>query len=131
MIQDYYGSRGYADARVDTQLTDAGPGKLNVTYNVFEGGKSFIRKVNISGNAKTEDSVIRRELPFAPGDELNTVKLEAAQTTLENMNYFEGKGEANPLTIRPVSTEVEGFKDVEVNVTEKPTGSVNFGAGCV
>lgn len=129
MIQDYYGSRGYADARVDTQLTDAGPGKLNVTYNVFEGGKSFIRKVNISGNAKTEDSVIRRELPFAPGDELNTVKLEAAQTTLENMNYFEGKGEANPLTIRPVSTEVEGFKDVEVNVTEKPTGSVNFGAG--
>ena len=41
MIQDYYGSRGYADARVDTQLTDAGPGKLNVTYNVFEGGKSL------------------------------------------------------------------------------------------
>jgi outer membrane protein insertion porin family len=129
MILDYYGSRGYADARVDTQLSDAGPGKLNVTFNVFEGGKSFIRKVNISGNMKTEDEVIRRELPFAPGDELNTVKLETAQTTLENMNYFETKGEANPLTIRPVATEVDGFKDVEVNVTEKPTGSVNFGAG--
>ena len=129
MILDYYGSRGYADARVDTQLSDAGPGKLNVAYVVFEGGKSFIRKVNISGNAKTKDEVIRRELTFAPGDELNTVKLEAAQTTLENMNYFEGKSEANPLTIRPLATEVDGFKDVEVNVTEKPTGSVNFGAG--
>ncbi|MDZ4288437.1 MAG: outer membrane protein assembly factor BamA [Prosthecobacter sp.] len=129
MILDYYGSRGYADARVDTQLTDAGPGKLNVTYQVTEGGKSFIRKVNISGNMKTEDRVIRRELPFAPGEELNTVKLEAAKATLQNMNYFEGPGEGNPLTIRPVDTEVAGFKDVEVNVTEKPTGSVNFGAG--
>lgn len=129
MIQDYYGSRGYADARVETQLTDAGPGKLNVTFNVFEGTKSMIRKVNISGNEKTKDEVIRRELPFAPGEELNTVKLEQAQSILENMNYFEGKGEANPLTVRPVSTEVDGFKDVEVNVTEKPTGSVNFGAG--
>ncbi len=129
MILDYYGSRGYADARVDTQLTDAGPGKLNVVYAVTEGTKSFIRKVNISGNVKTKDEVIRRELPFAPGDPLNTVQLETAQTTLENMNYFEGKGEANPLTIRPVSTEVDGFKDVEVNVAEKPTGSVNFGAG--
>lgn len=129
MILDYYGSRGYADARVDTQLLDAGPGKLNVVYAVTEGTKSFIRKVNISGNMKTKDEVIRRELPFAPGDPLNTVQLETAQTTLENMNYFEGKGEANPLTIRPLATEVDGFKDVEVNVAEKPTGSVNFGAG--
>lgn len=111
---------------MDTQLTDAGPGKLNVTYAVTEGTKSFIRKVNISGNMKTKDEVIRREFPFAPGDPLNTVQLETAQTTLENMNYFETKGEANPLTIRPLATEVEGFKDVEVNVSEKPTGSVNF-----
>jgi outer membrane protein insertion porin family len=129
MIQDYYGSRGYADARVETRLSDAGPGLLNVTYSVYEGSKSFIRKVNISGNMKTQDEVIRRELPMSPGDELNTVQLETAQTRLENLNYFEGKGEANPLTIRPVSTEVDGFKDIEVNVTEKSTGSVNFGAG--
>jgi outer membrane protein insertion porin family len=129
MIRDYYGSRGYADARVETRLSDAGPGKLKVTYSVYEGSKSFIRKVNIGGNMKTQDEVIRRELPFAPGDELNTVQLETAETRLQNLNYFEGPGEPNPLTVRPVSTEVEGFKDVEINVTEKPTGSVNFGAG--
>jgi len=129
MIRDYYGSRGYADAVVDTQLTDAGPGRLNIVFNITEGGKSMIRKVNISGNVKTKDEVIRRELAFAPGDELNTVQLETAQTTLENMNYFEVKGDPNPLTVRHVDTEAVGFKDVEVNVTEKPTGSVNFGAG--
>jgi outer membrane protein insertion porin family len=129
MVRDYYGSRGYADANVETILTDAGPGRLHLAFEVTEGRKSSIRKVNISGNVKTKDEVIRRELSFAPGEELNTVKLEAAQTTLDNMNYFEGKNDANPLTIRPVDTETEGLKDVEINVTEKPTGSVNFGAG--
>ncbi len=129
MILDYYGSRGYADARVDTQLSEAGPGKLKVTYQVTEGGKSYIRKVNISGNMKTEDEVIRRELPFAPGDELNTVKLESGKNRLQNMNYFEGPSDPNPLLVRAVPTEVEGFKDIEVSVAEKPTGSVNFGAG--
>jgi outer membrane protein insertion porin family len=129
MILNYYGSRGYADARVDVQLGDAGPGKLNVTFSVFEGTKSYIRKVNIAGNIKTEDRVIRRELTFLPGEELNTVKLEAAKKTLQNMNYFEGDTDPNPLTIRALDTEVPGFKDVEVAVSEKPTGSVNFGAG--
>ncbi|HRK13683.1 MAG TPA: outer membrane protein assembly factor BamA [Prosthecobacter sp.] len=129
MIQDYYGSRGYADARVETRLSDAGPGRLNVTFSVYEGEKSFIRKINISGNTKTQDRVIRRELPLTPGDELNTVLLETSQRRLQNLNYFEGPGEANPLTVRPVSTEVPGFKDIEVNVTEKPTGTINFGAG--
>ena len=129
MIQDYYGSRGYAYARVETRLSDAGPGKLNVTFSVYEGGKSLIRKINISGNSNTQDRVIRRELPLTPGDELNTVLLENSQQRLQNLNYFEGPGEANPLTVRPVATEVPGFKDIEVNVTEKPTGTINFGAG--
>ena len=129
MLRDYYGSRGYADANVETILTDAGPGKLHLTFQITEGRKSNIRKVNISGNVKTKDEVIRRELTFAPGEELNTVKLEAAQTRLDNMNYFEGKADPNPLTIRHIDTEVEGLKDVEIQVTEKPTGTVNFGAG--
>lgn len=129
MIQDYYGSRGYADARVETRLADAGPGSLKVTFSVYEGSKSYIRKINISGNTKTQDPVIRRELPLTPGDELNTVLLETSQQRLQNLNYFEGPGEPNPLTVRPVGTEVPGFKDIEVNVTEKPTGTINFGAG--
>jgi len=142
MIQDYYGSRGYADARVETQLSDAGPGKLKVNYSVYEGKRAEIGKVNInikpprdgSRIEVTNDQVVRRELPFAPGDKLNTVQIEATQNTLENMNYFEGKGEPDPVMIRHVGTGMktmggEEVKDVEVNLTEKSTGSVNFGAG--
>ena len=88
MIQDYYGSRGYADARVETSILDAGPGLVTVAYNISEGTKSYISKVNISGNSITEDEVIRREMPFAPGEELNTVKIAAGKSRLENLNYF-------------------------------------------
>lgn len=123
MIKDYYGSRGYADARVDTSILETGPGLVSVVYSITEGTKSYINKVNISGNSVTEDQVIRRELPFAPGEELNTVKIEAGKKRLENMNYF------SSVDVRNTPSVNEGYKDIDVNVAEQPTGSVNFGAG--
>lgn len=123
MINDYYGSRGYADARVDASVIPGGPGKVNVVYRIVEGGKSMIRKVNITGNTITQDHVIRRELPFSPGEELNTVKQEAAKSRLDQMGYF------SAVDIRNNATEVDGFKDVDIAVTEQSTGSINFGAG--
>lgn len=123
MIQDYYGSRGYADARVETSILESAPGQVNVLYNVTEGSKSYIAKVNISGNTVTEDEVIRRELPFAPGEELNTVKIAAGKARLENLNYF------SAVDVRNTPSVTEGYKDVDVNVAEQSTGTVNFGAG--
>jgi outer membrane protein insertion porin family len=123
MIQDYYGSRGYADARVETSILDAGPGLVTVAYNITEGTKSYISKVNISGNSVTEDEVIRREMPFAPGEELNTVKIAAGKSRLENLNYF------SAVDVRNTPSVVEGYKDVDINVVEQSTGTVNFGAG--
>jgi outer membrane protein insertion porin family len=123
MISDYYGSRGYADARVETSITETGPGQVAVAYNITEGTKSYISKVNISGNSITKDEVIRRELPFAPGEELNTVKIEAGKNRLQNLNYFSSVDTRNTPTTAP------GYKDVDVTVTEQSTGTVNFGAG--
>lgn len=123
MIRDYYGSRGYADAIVDTSILSAGPNLVNVVYRVTEGTKSYIRKVNIAGNTITQDRVIRRELPFAPGEELNTVKMKVGKDRLSNLNYF------SEVDFRNNPTGVEGFKDVDVTVTEQSTGTINFGAG--
>jgi outer membrane protein insertion porin family len=123
MVGDYYGSRGYADARVDTSIIPAGPGKVNVIFRVSEGAKSFIRKVNIAGNDVTQDQVIRRELPFTPGEELNTVKIDAGKRRLQQLGYF------SEVDIRNNATEQEGFKDVDVTVAEQSTGTINFGAG--
>jgi len=123
MVQDYYGSRGYADARVETSILETGAGQVAVAYNITEGTKSYISKVNISGNSVTKDEVIRRELPFAPGEELNTVKIEAGKSRLQNLNYF------SSVDIRNTPTTATGYKDVDINVQEQSTGTVNFGAG--
>ncbi len=123
MIQDYYGSRGYADARVETSILETGAGQVAVAYNIVEGTKSYISKVNISGNSVTKDEVIRRELPFAPGEELNTVKIEAGKSRLQNLNYF------SSVDMRNTPTTAPGYKDVDINVQEQSTGTVNFGAG--
>lgn len=123
MIQDYYGSRGYADARVETSILESAPGQVAVAYSITEGTKSFINKVNISGNSVTKDEVIRRELPFAPGEELNTVKVEAGKNRLQNLNYF------SAVDVRNTPSLNEGYKDVDINVVEQSTGTVNFGAG--
>jgi outer membrane protein insertion porin family len=123
MIGDYYGSRGYADAKVQTSIVPAGANQVKVVYRVEEGDKSYVRKVNISGNAITQDRVIRRELPIYPGDEVNTVRMEAGQNRLKNMGYF------STVDVRTLDTEQAGFKDIDVNVVEQSTGTVNFGAG--
>ncbi len=123
MIQDYYGSRGYADARVETSILETGAGQVGVVYQIAEGTKSYINKVNISGNSVTKDEVIRRELPFAPGEELNTVKVEAGKNRLQNLNYF------SSVDIRNTPSVTPGYKDVDINVAEQSTGTVNFGAG--
>lgn len=123
MIGDYYGSRGYADARVDTSIIPAGPNQVKIVYRVTEGDKSFVRKVNIAGNSTTQDRVIRRELPFTPGEEVNTVKIDAGRNRLQNLGYF------STIDIRTNDTEQPGFKDIDVTVAEQSTGTVNFGAG--
>ncbi len=123
MIQEYYGSRGYADARVETSILSGGPGQVKILYRVSEGEKSHLRKVNIAGNTVTQDRVIRRELPFSPGEEMNTVKMEAGRNRLNNMNYF------SQVDMRPIDTGAPGFKDINIDVVEQSTGTINFGAG--
>jgi len=123
MLRDYYGSRGYADIRVNPRIDPSDGRSLAVTYNITEGTKSYINKINIGGNVKTDDKVLRRELAIAPGDEFNTVLVDASQRRLENLRYF------SEVSVLPSDTGRRGYKDITVNVTETSTGSVNFGAG--
>lgn len=123
MLSEYYGSRGYADARIDTSVIPAGPSSVKIVYRVSEGEKSFINKINIEGNTKTKDHVIRRELAFAPGEEFNTVRIERSRSRLSNMGYF------SQVDFRNNPTGTPGYKDIDISVTEQSTGSINIGAG--
>jgi outer membrane protein insertion porin family len=122
MIRSFYGSRGYADAAVNADIKDAGPNQVNIVYRVSEGGRFRVGRVNISGNTKTKDKVIRREIPLKPGDMFNSVELDTTKSRLENLQYFNDV-QANGVT------SGGGYRDVNVLVEEKNTGSVGVGAG--
>jgi outer membrane protein insertion porin family len=88
MIRSYYGSRGYADATVNPDIRDAGPNRVTIIYRITEGSRYPVGTVNIAGNTKTQDKVIRREIPLKPGDWFNSVELETTKARLENLQYF-------------------------------------------
>jgi outer membrane protein insertion porin family len=122
MIRSYYGSRGYADATVNPDIRDAGPNRVNIIYRITEGSRYKVGRVNIAGNTKTKDKVIRREIPLKPGDMFNTVELETTQARLEGLQYFS--------EVQATGTPGgSGYRDVDVLVEEKATGSVGVGLG--
>ncbi|MBK1882118.1 outer membrane protein assembly factor BamA [Luteolibacter pohnpeiensis] len=122
MIRSYYGSRGYADAQVRPEITDAGPNQVNIKYFVTEGSRFRVGQVHIEGNTKTKDKVIRREIPLEPGDWFNSVELETTKNRLTNLQYFsEVQATGSP--------GGSGYRDVNVLVEEKSTGTVGVGVG--
>ena len=122
-VTDAYGAGGYVDVQLLPQGIPAGPGVVDLTYTVDEGGRSFVERVNIVGNTRTKDKVIRREILIVPGDVFNTVRVDRSKQRLENLGYF------SKVDTFPEDTTVPGRKDLLVQLEEKRTGSLNFGAG--
>ena len=132
MIQDMYGTRGYIDFQAGADVNPNGKGVMDVTYKIDEGVQSYVEHIDIQGNTRTKDKVIRREIAVAPGDLYNSVRVDASKARLENLNYFytqrDGPGH-QAVSLFPSDTLVPGRKDLKVLVEEKRTGSFNFGAG--
>jgi outer membrane protein insertion porin family len=122
-VADAYGSGGYVDLVVQPEGTPAGPALIDVHYNIEEGVRSFVNRVNIEGNTRTKDKVIRREVLVAPGDVFNTVRVDITKKRLENLGYFA------KVETYPEETDIPGRKDLTVLVQEKRTGSLSFGGG--
>ena len=122
-IRDYYGSRGYVDMVCQPQIDPSGQSQINVTYRIDEGVQSYVNLINVQGNTKTKDRVIRRELAVQPGGVFDTTLVDVSKSRLMNLNYF------SKVDMAPQDTLVPGRKDLDVIVEEKKTGSFNFGAG--
>jgi outer membrane protein insertion porin family len=122
-LRDFYGSRGYVDMVAAPEVLPAGPGAVDLTYRIDEGVQSYVNLVNIQGNTRTQDRVIRRELAVKPGNVFDTTLVDVSKKRLENLNYF------SRVDTAPSDTIVPGRKDLNVIVEEKRTGSFNFGVG--
>jgi outer membrane protein insertion porin family len=123
-ITDVYGTIGRASADANPLIQQDLPNlKMNVTFEITEGPEVFVERINIAGNTRSEEKILRREIPMAEGDLYTTPKLAQAKQKLTNLNYFE--------TVN-ATTSPGASKDkiiVNIDVTEKPTGIFSIGGG--
>lgn len=130
MIRRYYGAKGYADADVRPDIDEVGVDKdgtriIDICYEISEGNRYAVGRINVRGNTKTKRHVILRELPLKPGQNLNAVDLETAKKRLENLGYFAVPG---GVEVSQASSNIPGYRDINVNVYEKMTGNFTIGA---
>lgn len=123
ILRDFYGTKGYVDMIAQPEVVPVGPGVVNLNYRVDEGLQSYVALINIQGNTRTKDRVIRRELAIKPGDVFDTTRVDVSKKRLNNLNYF------SRVDASPADTIVPGQKDLNIIVEEKRTGSFNFGVG--
>ncbi len=115
---------GYAFAQVNPQVSsDPATKKINIVLNVIDGPRVYIQQIDISGNTRTEDKVIRRELTLAEGDAYNQTKVDQSQTNLKNLGFFKDE----KLSTEPGSTPQQVILDTKV--TEQATGQFSLGGG--
>lgn len=123
-ISTFYKDQGYAFANVvPIPRTDAESRTADIVFQIDKGEKVRIGRINITGNDPTFDKVIRREILINEGDIYRGSLIQASRSRLERLGYFEDIAVSTP------RGEGEGVLDVNLNVTEQPTGSFSFGLG--
>ena len=116
--------RGYAFARVRPRaVPDAAARTIAVSFVVDEGPRVYIERINIVGNERTKDYVIRREFRLAEGDAYNPLMVDRAKKRLSGLGLFKNV----EVKRRPGSAQDRVVLDVEI--TEQSTGELSFGAG--
>jgi outer membrane protein insertion porin family len=126
-VQDLYGTKGYIDARlVARKNPNVETGNMDLVYDVNQGDKSYIEKIEIKGNTKTKDRVIRRELAVAPGEVFDMVRVKRSVERLKGLNFFE---EQFGVDAQPEPTDVPNRRNLVVTVRERNTGNIQVGAG--
>ncbi len=122
-LTDLYGSKGYVFADANPMvIPNPETHKADVTFSVTEGDLVSIRRINVAGNDKTRDKVIRREVRVNEGEVIETTAIQRSFQRLNNLNFFE--------TVELVPEPLEdGEVDLNIRVKEKATGSFSIGGG--
>jgi outer membrane protein insertion porin family len=123
-LTDLYGDAGYANTDVYPQLRkDPEAGVVDIRYTVHQGRQVYIDRIEIEGNVKTRDKVIRRQVPILEQELYSGTKIKRGIRNLNRLDYFEDVRLDMERTADPEKV------DLKVRVEEKPTGMFTFGAG--
>lgn len=118
------GSNGYAFAQIRPRIKrDREKRLINIVYEVNEGPRVYVERINITGNVRTLDRVIRREMVMAEGDAFNKVLLDKSEKNIRALQYFSKVDITQEPGTAPDKTVIG------VNVQEQSTGSLSVGLG--
>lgn len=123
-IQGFYFGKGYIFVQIkESTSLDPSTGKVDIAYAIVENQIAYVDRIEIRGNIKTQDKVIRREMRINPGERFDGDKLKRSKERLYNLGFFE---EVNYDT--EPGTEPDQ-RNLVVDVKEAKTGSFSFGGG--
>jgi outer membrane protein insertion porin family len=124
-ITDRVGSLGYAFVNVRPRVErDRENNIIDLTFEVEEGPRVFVQRINIEGNVRTLDEVIRREIQLVEGDAFNSAKLRRSRQRIRDLGFFKTVEVTNePVVDKPDQTVVNA------KVEEQSTGELSFGVG--
>jgi outer membrane protein insertion porin family len=118
------GSAGYAFVEIDpTYRANPETDTVDVTFNVREGQRVYVDRINVIGNTRTLDNVIRREMMLTEGDAFNRTLLERSRNNLRALGFFKD------VTVEEARGSAPDRSVVNVTVEEQPTGELSVGAG--
>jgi outer membrane protein insertion porin family len=125
-IQNKLSSLGYAFAKATPVPEVSGPDsdEVSILYTIDPGRRAYVRKVNITGNTRTRDEVIRREVRQYEANWFDSDKVAISRDRIDRLGFFETvEAEPHPVTGSPDQV------DLDIKVKERPTGNISLGAG--
>lgn len=124
-IGEWLGDHGYPLVDVNHEMVkNPITNTVDIKFIVDKASKVFVRKINIRGNLKTHEKVIRREFKIAEGDVLNRSQIVNAHRNLSRLDYFDPK-----ILVDAKQTEIPGRYDINVDLQEKSTSSIGLDIG--
>jgi outer membrane protein insertion porin family len=123
-LTEEIGELGYAFVEINPVPTkDEANRIIDLTYVINEGSRVYIERIDIVGNVRTLDEVIRREFRLAEGDAFNTALLRRSRQRIQDLGFFE------TVELRTLPGSTTDKTRIEVEVAERSTGELSFGAG--
>jgi len=123
-LTDVYADKGYAFTNVSPlSKVDQAKRTIDITFEFEKGEKIYIERINVSGNTKTRDKVIRREFKLAEGDLYSSTALKRTKQNITNLGFFE------EASIAPTKGSSPNKLNLNTEVKEKSTGQFSIGAG--
>jgi outer membrane protein insertion porin family len=123
-LTDALGNRGYAFIQIEPRVKrDPVKHTIDVSFDVKEGPRVYVERIDITGNVRTLDKVIRREMRLVEGDAFNTSRLQRSEQRIKNLGYFKKVD----VTTNPGSAPDKTV--IGVNVEEQSTGEFTVGVG--